>query len=197
MTKLQRKIETNHSVSLAQLLRYLTYPDKREGKAASSVMITLRTPTDYNTLKRHKIMMLFEHKKVMEYFTARSTDQCRRYQAFGHHHAVCTNPNAPTCTLCAGGHPTNQHSCEQCPTRRGRPCAHTKHKCTNCVAARHTDTADTAFNSHCPTKASTLREAWQHTRPAPDPTMPTPTDTTMTTHAYIQPYCSSHQNRFT
>jgi hypothetical protein len=80
MTKLQRQIETDHSVSLAQLPRYLTHPDKREGKAASSVMIALRTPTDYNTLKRHKIVILFEHKKVTEYFTARSTDQYHRCQ---------------------------------------------------------------------------------------------------------------------
>jgi phage-related baseplate assembly protein len=75
MTKLQHEIETNHSVSLAQLPRYLTHPEKREGKAASSVMIALCTPTNYNTLKCHKIVILFEHKKVTEYFTARSTDQ--------------------------------------------------------------------------------------------------------------------------
>jgi hypothetical protein len=38
-------------------------------------MIALCIPTDYNTLKCHKIMILFKHKKVMEYFTAHSTDQ--------------------------------------------------------------------------------------------------------------------------
>jgi hypothetical protein len=74
MTKLQHEIETNQSVSLAQLPQYLTYPDKREGKATSSIMIALHIPTDYNTLKHHKIMILFKHKKVIEYLTTYSTD---------------------------------------------------------------------------------------------------------------------------
>jgi hypothetical protein len=85
--------------------------------------------------------------------------------------------------LCAGGHPTDHHSCEQCPTRRGRTCAHTLYKCTNCDSAGLADTAHTAFNAHCPTKVSTLREAWQHSKAAPPPTSTTPDVITMNTHA--------------
>jgi hypothetical protein len=183
MAKLQYEIENNHSVSLIQLPRYLTHPDKRVGKSASSVMIALRSTTEYNMLKKRKIIILFEQKKVIEYFMARSTDQCRWCQAFGHHHVACTNPAAPTCALCTGRYPTDHHSCEQCPTRRGRTCAHTHYKCTNCNSAGLADTAHTAFSARCPTKASTLCEAWQCSKTAPPPTSTTPEDTTMNAHA--------------
>jgi hypothetical protein len=183
MAKLQHEIENNHSISLAQLPRYLTHPDKRVGKSAWSVMIALRSTTEYNTLNKRKIIILFEHKKVTEYFTARSTDRCHWCQTFGHHHAACTNPAAPTCALWAGGHPTNHHSCEQCPTCRGRTCPHTLYKCTICDSAGLADTAHTAFNARCPTKVSTMREAWQCSKTAPPPTSIIPNDIIMNAHA--------------
>jgi hypothetical protein len=146
-------------------------------------MIALRSTTEYNMLKQCKIIILFEYKKVTEYFTAHSTNQCRWCQTFGHHHAACTNPATPTCALCAGGHRTDHHSCEQCPARRGRTCAHTLYKCTNCDSTGLADTAHTAFNARCPTKVSTLREAWQPSKTTPPPTSNTPDDITINAYA--------------
>jgi hypothetical protein len=159
IAKLQHEIETNHSISLAQLPRYLTYPNKRVGKSASSIIMALCSTTEYNMLKKHKIIVLFEQKKVMEYFTACSTDQYHWCQTFGYHHMAYTNAAALTYTLCAGGHPTNHHSCEQCPTQHGHTCAHTLYKCTNCDSAGLADTAHPAFNACCPTKVYTLHKA--------------------------------------
>jgi hypothetical protein len=146
-------------------------------------MITLRSTTEYNALKKRKIIVLFEHKKVTEYFMARSTDQCRQCQTFGHHHMACTNPAAPICTLCAGGHTTDHHSCKQYPTHRGHICSHTLYKYTNCDSAGLADTAHTAFNTRCHTKVSTLHEAWQCSKDTPPPTSTTPDDITMNAHA--------------
>jgi hypothetical protein len=112
MAKLQHKIETNHSISLAQLPRYLTYPDKQVGKSTSSIIITLYSTIEYNTLKKHKIIILFEQIKVTEYFMACITDQCCQCQTFSHHHVACTNPTTLTCALYAGGYPTDHHSYE-------------------------------------------------------------------------------------
>jgi hypothetical protein len=158
MAKLQHKIENNHCVSLAQLPRYLTYPNKQVGKATSSVIITLHSPTEYNMPKKSKIIILFEHKKVMEYFMAHSTNQCSWCQCFGYHHMACTNPTALTYTLYVGGYPTNHHSCEQYPTCPSCTCTHTLYKCTNCDSTGLADTAHTTFNAHFPTKVSTLRD---------------------------------------
>jgi hypothetical protein len=146
-------------------------------------MIALCSTTEYNMLKKCKIIVLFEHKEVTEYFTARSTNQCHQYQTFGHHYTACTNPATPTYALCVGRYPTDHHSCEQYPTHHGRTCAHTHYKYTNCDSAGLADTAHTAFNTRCATKASTLREVWQCSKTAPPLTSTTPNNTTITAYA--------------
>ncbi|KAI5785496.1 hypothetical protein FPQ18DRAFT_394676 [Pyronema domesticum] len=56
MELLQCEIERNHPVKLAQPPRYISHPDKRVGKAASSVMIALKTAEDAQMLKRTKVV---------------------------------------------------------------------------------------------------------------------------------------------
>jgi hypothetical protein len=51
MSLLQKEIERKHPIQLAQPPRYISQPEKREGKAASSVMIALRSVEDFQTLK--------------------------------------------------------------------------------------------------------------------------------------------------
>jgi hypothetical protein len=186
MQKLQQEIETNHKVRLTQPPRYISHPDKRVGKTASSVMIALKSSEEYNLLKRTKVTVLFEQRKVTEFFTARSIDQCRRCQKFGHHHAICPADNGPACAICAAPHPTEYHQCSQCPTIQGRKCQHTLYKCANCVAAGHTDVHHAAYSTRCPVKVNVVREAWQKTRPETTPLDAIPSeinpiaDTTMT-----------------
>jgi hypothetical protein len=61
MVLLQQEIERNHPVQLTQLLQYISHPDERQGKAASTVMIALKSVDDYQALKYSKIIMLYEH----------------------------------------------------------------------------------------------------------------------------------------
>jgi hypothetical protein len=130
-------------------------------------------------------VVLYEHRKVTEFYTSHATNQCRRCLLFGHHHTTCNSQRGPTCALCASPHSTDNHTCVDCPTRSGRTCHHTTYKCANCTEAGHTDTLHDAYNSHCPVKATIIRAAWQKMRATPPPnSIPAKTnlinDTTMT-----------------
>jgi hypothetical protein len=103
MQRLQEDIEqSNRPITLAQPPCYMSHPDKRTGKTASSVVIAVQTQEELNKLKRNKVTVLFEPRKVTDYFTARSIDQCRRCQQLGHHQATCRNNSGPICGFCAG-----------------------------------------------------------------------------------------------
>jgi hypothetical protein len=111
-------------------------------------MIALKSAEDAQRLKRTKVVVLYEHRKVTEFYTSYATDQCHRCLLFGHHHAMCNSQRGPTCALCAGPHSTDNHTCVDCPTRSGRTCHHTTYKCANCPEAGHTDTLHATYNSH-------------------------------------------------
>jgi hypothetical protein len=46
MILLQQEIKCNNNVKLAQTVRYICCPEKQEGKAALSVIITLKAAED-------------------------------------------------------------------------------------------------------------------------------------------------------
>jgi hypothetical protein len=176
MRLLREEIErSNNPVTLAQNPRYMTTAEKRAGKTASSVVIAVRTPDELALLKRRKVLVLFEARRVTEYFTARKTDQCRRCQLYGHHHATCTGPPGPICALCGKEHPTENHNCTECPTRNGKSCSHTKYECRNCVEAGIPEHDHPAFHKQCPTRLRIHKEAREATQPAAS-TSPNPTD---------------------
>jgi hypothetical protein len=59
---LQQEIEHNNNVKLAQTPRYISHPEKQEGKATSSVMIALKVAEDAHTLKRTRVIVLYDYK---------------------------------------------------------------------------------------------------------------------------------------
>jgi hypothetical protein len=78
MQHLQEDIEqSNRPITIAQPPRYMSHPDKHAGKTASSVINAVRMQEELNKLKWNKVTVLFEPRKVTDYFTARSIDQCR------------------------------------------------------------------------------------------------------------------------
>jgi hypothetical protein len=183
MTLLQQEIEQNHTVKLAQAPRYISRPEKREGKATSSIMIALKSSEDALTLKRMRIIVLYKHKRVSDFHTSCTTDQCHRCLLFGHHHAICNSPQGPLCAICAEPHPTDLHICADCPNRKGRHCVHTVLRCANCSTAGHADHAHAAYNPQYPVKAAVVQEAWQRTKATPPPIETYPNDTNMTADA--------------
>jgi hypothetical protein len=187
MRLLQGEIErSKYPTILAQLPRYMSHPEKRVGKATSSVVIAVRSQEELSPLRRNRVRVLYEPRKVTEYFSARKTDQCHRWQKLGHHHTACKTESGPVCGFCAQNHPTENHQCPHCPDRRGKSCSQTEYKCANCAATGHPDTAHSASTSRCPIKTQALREAWQTTKPTHTASITPNTDdadTTMTTHA--------------
>jgi hypothetical protein len=167
MILLQQEIKHNNKVKLAQTPRYISRPEKREGKAVSSVMIALKTAEDAHTLKRTKVIVLYECKRVSDFHTSRTTDQYHRCLAFSHHYTICNSPQGPLCAICVEPHPTDLHVCTDCPNHRGRQCIHTTLRCANCSAAGHADHTHAAYNPQCPVKAAVIQDAWQRTKTAP------------------------------
>jgi hypothetical protein len=187
MHLLQGEIErSNYPTMLAQLPCYMSRPEKRVGKAASSVVIVVLSQEELSALRRNRVRVLYEPRKVTEYFSARKSDQWRRCQKLGHHHTACKTESSPVCGFCAQNHPTEKHHCPRCPDCHGKSCSHTEYKCANCAAAGHPDTAYAASASRCPIKTQALREAWKTTKPTHTTSITPNTndaDTTMTTHA--------------
>jgi hypothetical protein len=130
-------------------------------------------------------VVLYEYRKVTEFYTLHATDQCHRYLLFRYHYATCNSHRGPTCALCSGPHSTDNHTYVDCPTRSGHTYHDTTYKCANCAEAGHTDTLHTTYNSHCLVKATIVYAAWQKMRATPPPdSIPAETnlinDTTMT-----------------
>jgi hypothetical protein len=145
-------------------------------------MIALKAAEDAHTLKRTRVIVLYEHKRVSNFHTSRSTDQCHRCLMFSHHHAICNSPQGPLCAICVEPHSTDRHVCADCPNPKGHHCMHTTLRCANCSAAGHADQAHAAYNPRCPLKAAVIQEAWQRTKTAP-PNETYPNDTNMTADA--------------
>jgi hypothetical protein len=139
----------------------MSHLDKRIGKATSSVVIAVHTKSEAKQLKRNRVNVNFAPRKVTDYFTARSTDQCWHCQQLGHHHATCKADTGPMCGFCVGYHPTDKHACPQCPTRIGKSCHRIAYRCSNCIAAGNSDVAHATFNPQCPVKSKAIQDAWQ------------------------------------
>ena len=131
LSKLREEIETyNSKIQLAIQPRYLTRPDRREGKEKSSVVIAIREEPAAEYALRHGVMVMGSQLKTSKYLSARPYDQCTNCQGFGHHWQRCTQ-KTPTCKLCAGPHASSKHKCKTCE-KEGKACHHTLYCCTHC-----------------------------------------------------------------
>lgn len=136
--------EHNPGTEIAAAPRYMTHPDKRQGKASSTVILAVRSETDAKTIIDKGLLIDGQRKRAERYWAARPTDQCNICQGFGHHWRRCKAD--PTCGFCAGPHKTREHECKKCPEKKGRKCSHIKLKCANCGKPHQ------ASDSECETK---------------------------------------------
>jgi hypothetical protein len=107
----------------------MAHPDKRIGKAHSSVVIAVQSDDHAKHILKHGLYILGQHRKTVKFLGAKPTDQCSTCQQFGHHWQRCDK--SPICGYCAEPHNTLTHECTLC-NFRGRVCVHTKLKCHNC-----------------------------------------------------------------
>jgi hypothetical protein len=162
MRKLQDEIhQFNPSCrNIAAPPRYMSNPDTRVGKTASSVVLAFRSDIDARHAVAHGLSIDGKKSRVERFWTARPTDQCSNCQRFGHPHQRCKFE--ARCRICGGAHPTTQHKCEQCHTKRGTECEkHDTRKCSNCEGDH------LASNPFCPIRIS-LRKSLRRDTPTTD-----------------------------
>jgi hypothetical protein len=121
----------NPGLTLASAPRWLTKPDQRKEKKASSVVIALVGNKAQEVASRPRLFAFSSTLRIERKLRFSPTTQCAKCQQFGHHTTKCSLPAA--CRWCAANHLTGAHSCptSTCSTN-GRPCTHTLVKCVNC-----------------------------------------------------------------
>jgi hypothetical protein len=118
----------NPRLALANMPRWLTRPETREGREFTSVVIAVRTQEEQATAAKG-ISVNGRMRRTTPFLSARPSDQCGVCQHFGHHWQRCQNQ--ARCKFCAGLHLSRDHHCNQCKIT-GRNCAHTAPRCANC-----------------------------------------------------------------
>ena len=127
-------------------------PTKRQGKTATSVVVTLSP--QHAAILGDTVRLFSAGHGVSVLNTATATAHCKNCFALGHHHSVCKQKHA-TCPLCAKDHTHSAHRY----LRKGEPCPKGGHErpitgcceltplsCINCKGQH------AAFDKSCPKK---------------------------------------------
>ena len=122
------EIHTFNPIKVSGSVGWLTAPDKRQGKRASSIVFTVITEAERKHCLKNGLFIAGEKVQVVNYKAYSPKTQCYRCQGFGHNPATCRKPIK--CRLCAGNHHTRDHKCITCNS--SNLCGHTEAKCTNC-----------------------------------------------------------------
>ena len=152
MTLLQEEIQScNPTVQLMLPPRYMSRPENRLLKSASSVVIAVRSASEANNILKNHLLIHNYQRRTERYYQAKPTDQCTNCQGFGHAWQRCMQ--SPNCRHCGFGHKSTEHSCTHCPNIKGKPCLHIQPTCSNCKG-NHRPT-----DSNCPHRLSLLSTA--------------------------------------
>jgi hypothetical protein len=90
MRSLEMELETfNDGLGLANTFHYLTQPEKRVGKAHSSVVIPMRVKAHSKRLLKHGVVVFSQPRRTAEYFSAHPMEEFTKCQQFGHHWQRC------------------------------------------------------------------------------------------------------------
>jgi hypothetical protein len=122
------EIHTFNPVKVVGTLGWLTGPERREGKRASSVVFAVATEADRKHCVKNGLFIAGERVTVVNYKAFSPKTQCYRCQGYSHDPTACRKPIK--CRLCAGNHHTRDHKCNLCNSTT--LCNHTTAKCANC-----------------------------------------------------------------
>jgi hypothetical protein len=160
LEEVRLQIETNYPLlKMGQTLRWLTSPEKREGKAHSTMVLAVIGTMTLKTLGVSHLAVCNRLCPLDEYYPYGPNTQCNICQQYGHHPKKCTAD--PVCAVCAKPHPTKEHPCTVSSCKKGPACTHPPIKCAVCGNAHK------ASDPNCPTrtKMELLR------RPGPEPAL--------------------------
>jgi uncharacterized coiled-coil protein SlyX len=119
------------SIRLGLPPRWLTTPDKREGKEASSMVITLTGTHTIKSIGRSRLYLFNNRCNLEEYITFGPRTRCGRCQLYGHPTSMCSAP-FPACGVCAQPHLTKHHPCAIPSCKKGAHCSHPPVMCVSC-----------------------------------------------------------------
>jgi hypothetical protein len=148
LDSLQQELTTyNPGLQMASPPRWLTKPDQRKEKRASSVVIALSGNKAQEVASRPRLFAFSATLRAERKLRFGPSTQCAKCQRFGHHTNKCEY--SPCCRWCAGNHLTGAHSCPTSTcSANGRPCAHTLTKCALCAGPHESHFKD------CPSRTS-------------------------------------------
>jgi len=100
------EIETNYpSLRMGQTPRWLTSPERRQGKEASSMVVTFIGEMTKKSLGATSLALFNRECNLAEYISFGPSTQCNKCQQYGHPTQRCT-AGGHTYAVCAQYHPT-------------------------------------------------------------------------------------------
>jgi hypothetical protein len=155
-------ISTNYpQLVQGQTPRWLTPAERRQHKAASTIVMTLTGDVKKNAIGRQNLIVCNRECQLDDYIPYGRSTQCHNCQTYGHPAALCRNDAC--CAVCAGPHNTREHPCTLPVCKKGPACTHPPIRCVNCNAPHK------ANDPNCPEriKLRTFSKATATTGDAP------------------------------
>jgi len=132
------------SLQMGQTPRWLLGQDRREGKEASTMVITLVGDVTMKSLGASSIFVFNKRCNIAAYISYGPATRCNKCQLYGHPTQRCP-ATTPTCAVCARPHLTKDHTCPITTCKAGPACTHPPLSCASCKAP-HKST-----DPNCPT----------------------------------------------
>jgi hypothetical protein len=141
--EISASIEANYpQLVQGQTPRWLTPAERREHKAASTIVMTLTGNVKKNAIGRQNLIVCNRQCQLDDYIPYGRSTQCHNCQTYGHPAALCRNDTC--CAVCASPHNTRDHPCTLPACKKGPTCTHPPIRCVNCNAPHK------ANDPHCP-----------------------------------------------
>jgi hypothetical protein len=115
-----------------QTPRWLTPAERRQHKAASTIVMTLTGNVKKNAIGRQNLIVCIRKCQLDDYIPYGRSTQYHNCQTYGHPAALCRNDVC--CAVCTGSHNTREHPCTLPVCKKGPACTHPPIRCVNCNA---------------------------------------------------------------
>jgi hypothetical protein len=155
---------TYPALHMGQTPRWLTNSDRRQGKVASSMVITLVGEMTKKSLGATKLAMFNRLCDIAEYISFGPSTRCNKCQLYGHPTQRCTADHY-ACAVCAQPHSTKDHPCGIGNCKAGHACNHPTIRCVSCQQPHK------ASDRNCPTYVKIVTALRQDNMAAADATM--------------------------
>jgi len=123
LPKISHSLAANYPQLIqGQTPRWLTPANQWEHKANSTIVIRLTVNVKKANIGRQNLVVCKHEYQLDDYIAYGWSTQCHNCQTYGHPAALCRND--PRGDVCAGSHPTKEHSCSLPICKKGPTCTH-------------------------------------------------------------------------